>query len=119
MASTKNFFHDRTALLLVSAASFLTLLSIVLILLKINAARGTVNYIVGYRANLGLDRYITGTVVDMLSFIFAALLIFGMGTLLGYRAYKIRRELSLTVLALTLPLLAFLIVVSNALLTLR
>ncbi len=83
MASTKNFFHDRTALLLVSAASFLTLLSIVLILLKINAARGTVNYIVGYRANLGLDRYITGTVVDMISFIFAALLIFGIGTLLG------------------------------------
>lgn len=119
MAIQKHFLQDRTALLLVSGEAFLTLAAVVLILLKLGSGQGTGNYIISYRASVGIDRYTTGTVMDIISFVVAALLIFVVGTTLGYRTYPIRRELSLTILALTLPLLLFLIVVSNALLVLR
>ena len=119
MAAQKHFLQDRTALLLVSSTAFLTLVAVVLVLLKLNSGQGTSNYIISYRASLGLDRYATGTIKDILSFIIAALLIFGVGVVLGYRTYPVRRELSIAILALTVPLLLFLIVVSNALLVLR
>lgn len=119
MAAQKHFLQDRTALLLVSGTAFLTLAAVVLVLLKLDSGQGTSNYIISYRASLGIDRYATGTIKDILSFIVAALLIFGVGIVLGYRTYLVRRELSITILALTVPLLLFLIVVSNALLVLR
>lgn len=119
MATNKHFLQDRTALLLVSGTAFLTLTAVVLILLKLSAGQSASNYIVSYRASLGIDRYATGTVKDIASFILAAALIFGMSLTLSFKAYKVRRELSLVVLALTFPLLLFLIVVSNALLVLR
>lgn len=119
MATNKHFLQDRTALLLVSGAAFLTLTTVVLILLKLSAGQSTSNYIVSYRASLGIDRYTTGTVKDIFSFMVAALLIFGLSLTLSFRAYKVKRELSLVVLALSFPLLLFLIVVSNALLVLR
>ncbi len=119
MATNKHFLQDRTALLLVSGISFLTLTAIVLVLLKLGSGQGTSNYIVSYRASLGIDRYATGTARDIVSFIFFALLIFSFSIALSYKAYKVKRELSLVVLALTLPLLALLILVSNALLVLR
>lgn len=119
MATSKHFLQDRTALLLVSGMAFLTLLAVALVLLKLGSGQGTSNYIVSYRATLGIDRYTTGTVRDIVSFIFAAVLIFGVSVTLAYRSYAVKRELSLVVLALTIPLLLFLIVVSNALLVLR
>jgi hypothetical protein len=119
MATNKHFLQDRTALLLVSGTAFLTLASIVLVLLKLGSGQGTSNYIVSYRASLGIDRYATGTVRDIVSFIVAAVLIFVISLALGYRAYPVKRELSLVILALTIPLLLFIIVVSNALLVLR
>jgi hypothetical protein len=119
MASQKHFLHDRTALLLVSGSAFLTLVAVVLIVLKLGSGQGTTNYIVSYRDNLGIDRYTTGTALDIVSFAVAAVLVFGMGIALAYRAYAVKRELSLAVLALTVPLLLFLIIVSNALLVLR
>lgn len=119
MAANKHFLQDRTALLLVSSTAFLTLVAVVLVLLKLDSGQGTSNYIISYRATLGIDKYATGTIKDILSFVVAALLIFGVGVVLGYRTYKVRRELSIAILALTVPLLLFLIVVSNALLVLR
>jgi len=119
MATQKHFLQDRTALLLVSGSAFLMLAAAVLIMLKLGSGQGTTNYIVSYRASLGIDRYTTGTVSDIVSFIVAAVLVFSIGLTLSYQAYRVKRELSLTILALTLPLLLFLIVVSNALLVLR
>lgn len=119
MANPKSFFEDRRALLLVSINSFLALIACVLILLKINASKGTANYIISYRSSLGIDGYTQGGVWDIVSFIVAALVILFFGLLLSYRAYKIRRELSVGILAFTTFLLALLIVVSNSLLTLR
>lgn len=116
--SPKHFLQDRTALLLVSGIAFLTLASIVLILLKLGGGQST-NYIVSYRATLGIDRYATGTISDIISFMVAAVLIAGFSVALGYRSYPVRRGLALVILALAIPLLIFLIIVSNALLVLR
>jgi len=119
MATNKHFLQDRTTLLLVSVMSFLTLAAIALILLRLGSVPGGGNYIVSYRASLGIDRYTTGTLSDVLSFIAAALLMFGMGLVLAYRSYRVRRELCMAILALTIVLLLFLIFVSNSLLVLR
>lgn len=119
MATQKHFLQDRTALLLVSGMSFLTLVSVILVLLKLSNGQGTSSYIVSYRASLGIDRYATGTTRDIISFIVFAILVFSISLALSYKAYRIKRELSLVILALTSLLLVFLIVVSNALLVLR
>jgi|SRR4051812_4516612 hypothetical protein len=118
MATNKHFLQDRTALLLVSSTAFLMLLAVTLILLKLGSGRNTSNYIVSYRASLGIDRYTTGTVKDIVAFIVAAVLIFSISLAMSYKSYRVKRELSLVILALTVPLLLFLIVVSNALLVL-
>lgn len=119
MATAKKFIEDRSALLLVSINTFLALVACVLILLKINASKGTANYIISYRSSLGIDGYTQGTVWDIISFVAAALLLLCLGFLLSYRVYRIQRALSIGVLGLTTFLLALLIVVSNALLILR
>ncbi len=119
MSSQKHFIQDRSALLLVSLNAFLALAAVVLVALKLDSSKGTVNYIVSFRSSLGFDGYTQGTAWDIVSFMVAAVLIFTVGLALAYRTYKIKRELSLGVLALTLPLLVLLIIVSNALLLLR
>jgi len=119
MATNKHFLQDRTTLLMVSVMSFLALGAVVLILLRLGSVPGGGNYIVSYRASLGIDRYTTGTIGDVLSFVVAALLIFGTSLVLAYRSYRVRRELSMAILALTIVLLLFLIFVSNSLLVLR
>ncbi|MGB4800037.1 MAG: hypothetical protein WBP03_00775 [Candidatus Saccharimonadales bacterium] len=119
MATTKRFIEDRSALLLVSLNTFLVLIACVLIGLKINASKGTVNYIISYRSSLGIDGYTQGTVRDILSFIAAAVLFYVFGFLLAFQVHRIRRALSIGVLGLTTLLLIMLIVVSNALLILR
>lgn len=119
MAVTKRFIEDRSALLLVSINAFLALVACVLVFLKINASKGTANYIISYRSSLGIDGYTQGTVWDIASFMVAAVLILAVGFVLAVRVYRIQRALSVGVLGLTTFLLLLLIVVSNALLILR
>ncbi len=119
MANTKHFLQDRTALLLASGNAFLTLAAAVVVLLKLGTNQGTNNYIVAYRSSLGINAFKTGTVSDIVSFILFAVLVFVIGITLSYRTYALKRELSLAILGLTLPLLIFLIVIANALLVLR
>jgi hypothetical protein len=114
-----HFIQDRTALLLVSANFFLLLALTVLVGLKMNAIKGTASYIISYRSSLGIAGYTQGTAADILSFIGAGVLFFGLGLALGVATYKIKRQLSLTILGVTIPLLLLLIIVSNALLALR
>lgn len=111
--------QDRSALLLVSVNTFLALVAIVLILLKMNASKGTANYIISYRSSLGIDGFRLGTVWDISSFVVATGVILAFGLVLGYRTYRIKRELALTAMSLSGLLLVLLIIVSNALLFLR
>lgn len=113
MTSNKDFFRDRNMLLLVSLDLFLGLCTALLVALKLYAMRGTVNYTVAYRDKdiVGLDSFTTGTAWDFISFMVAAGLLFGLGVVLAYRSYHIRRELALSTLAMTTALLTFLFVV--------
>ncbi|MBP9853009.1 hypothetical protein KBC77_03400 [Candidatus Saccharibacteria bacterium] len=119
MSKNKLYFRDRTALLLLSISLFLTIANSALIILRMTAVRGSSNYIVSYRANLGHDHYTQGSVWDIMGFVLAGLMIFGFSAILSYRVYGIRQALSKVVLALSAFLLVLLIIVSNALLVLR
>ncbi len=119
MTSQKHFFQDRTALLLVSGNTFLTLAATTVVLLNIGSAQGSGSFIVWYRPSLGINAYKTGTTRDIVSFIVFALMVFTISMVLSYRTYRLKRELSLAVLGLTMTLLLFLIVVANALHLLR
>ncbi len=114
----KNYFHDRTVLLLLGANAFLALLGSVLILLKLDSSRPD-GYIIQYRANLGLRAFKSGDSGPLLGFVVFSLLVFAFHTLLSVRIYSIRKHFAIAVLAMGLLLLALSIIVSNALLYLR
>jgi hypothetical protein len=115
----KNYFHDKMVLLLGSINAFLAAACTLLVLLRIGVGQGSNGYIAQYRANLGINRFKTGDVIDLLSFIAFALIVLVFNILLSMRTYPLRRELSLVVLGLGALLLLLATIVSNALLVLR
>lgn len=118
MAATKKYFHDHLVLLLLSVNAFIAVVGSIFILIRLNASHGT-SYIVQYRPSLGADAFRTGQMIDLLSFIFFAILVLAIHTVLSLRAYSIHRQLALTILALGILLLVLTVIVSNALLMLR
>ena len=120
MAIKKNFLEDRTALLMVSANSFLLLASVVLILLKLSSGRDTSSYIVQCRnCYQDLNGYVNGTATQILSFIVFGVLVYALGLVLSYRTFAVKRELAYVILSLTTVLLLFSSVVVYSLLLLR
>lgn len=105
-------------LLLLSTNTFVTLLASILILLRLDGGR-TDGYIVQYRANLGLSAFKTGDASTLISFIVFAGLVLLFHTLMSIKAYHVRRQFSVSVLAMGLLLLVLVLIVSNALLVLR
>lgn len=119
MAANKNFFQDRTTLLLVSIESFIALFGAVVLALKINEVRGSAILIVQNRATpsaANLLRGVNGTIWDMAMFIVFLGLTTALAFILAYRVYKIRRELTMTVLSLNLVLQFFVVAVGLILL---
>lgn len=117
MASTKKYFHDRLVLLLLSINAFLALLAVLSVLFRLQG--GGEGFIVEYRANLGISAFKPGDLGNILVFIAYALIVLLVHAGLSYRAYHIRRQLSLLVLALGTLLLGLCVIVSNALLALH
>lgn len=105
-------------LLLLSTNTFVTLLASILIMLRLDGGR-TDGYIVQYRANLGLSAFKTGDASTLISFIVFAGLVLLFHTLMSIKVYHIRRQFSVSVLAMGLLLLVLVLIVSNALLVLR
>lgn len=118
MTIPKNYFRDRSVLLLLSFSTFVVVLSNVLILLRLDSGRGE-GYIVQYRAIPGVNDFKTGDVTQVLSFIVLSLLVLVLHVALSMRVYHIRRHAAVTILGLGLLLLVMSFVVSNALLILR
>ena len=118
MDISKKYLHDRLALLLISINTFLTLVTTVLILLRLDTSRSD-GYFIQYRANLGLNAYQLGSFVGLLGFIVFAIFVLVFHTLISVRVYPQRRDVSMVVLAFATLLLALTLVVSNALLVLR
>jgi len=119
MATTKKYIHDHFVLLLVTINGFLAAAGIIYVLLKVFSNDHSSGYIVQYRPNLGVGAYQTGTTLDLLSFTVFAAIILVINVLLSYKAYKIHRQLAISILTLGIMLLALNIIISNALLRLR
>lgn len=115
----KKYLHDKLILLLLSANIFLAFLCAALIFLRLNLGQGAGGYIVEYRSNLGISAFRVGGIVGLLSFAGFALLLVLINVALSIRSYRIRRELSLAVLAAGILLLLLAIIVSNALMVLH
>jgi len=117
MLSANKYFHDRIVLLFLSANSFLALLTILSVLFRLQG--GGDNYIVQYRANLGISAFQQGSVDQILSFIAFAVVTFAIHAVLSWRTYGVRRELSLLILGSGTLLLLISVIISDALLALR
>ncbi len=111
----KKYFHDRIILLLLSSNVFVAVLSVILIVLRLDLGRpGT--YIVQYRQNYNrFDVAQGGTVSTFLAFIALDVLVLLFHTVLSVRVFKIKRQLAVLVLAMGLLLLIFSLIVSYTL----
>jgi len=121
MASNKKYFHDHLVLLLLSVNGFLAVAASIFILVKLGSSHSS-SYIVQCRdcSNLSAtNRFSTGSVVDLLSFVAFAVIVMITHTMLSLRAYRVHRQLAIAILGLGTLLLVLTIIVSNALLVLR
>jgi F0F1-type ATP synthase membrane subunit a len=113
----KKYFHDRTVLLMLSINTFLALLNVVAIFLRLDSTSGS--YIVQYRANQGLSAYTAGDSSTLIGFALFGLIILLFQTFMSIKAYKFHRPYAVSILVLSSLLLLLSIIVSNALLALR
>ena len=118
MATPKKYFHDHLVLLLLSVNAFLAVAGGIFILLRLSTSHGT-GYIVQYRSSLGINAFKTGSVVDMLALMGFAVVVLAVHTMLSLGAYKIHRQLAISILYLGILLLVLTIIIANALLVLR
>lgn len=118
MEIPKKYFHDKPVLAVLSANLFLSLLSIITILLRLTTNTAEV-FTVQYRENLGLNGYQAGTVIDILLFIAFAVVIMFVCISLSLRVYDMKRQLAVIVLGMGTLLLLLTLIVSNALLVLQ
>lgn len=96
---------------------FFAILTIVLITLNIGGERNE-GFIIQYRPSLGLQAFEKGGALNILSFAVFAGFISVFHTYLSIRTYNIRRNLSVTILALGLLLVILSLIISNSLLLL-
>ncbi len=119
MQTTQKYLHDKLVLLLVSSNVFLGFLCMILVFLSLGLGQGGSGYIVQYRSNLGISAFMRGSLTDMLAFVVIGAAIPFVSILLSSRTYRVRRLLSITVLASGILLLVLALIVSNALMVLR
>jgi hypothetical protein len=121
MSPSRKYFHDHVVLLLLSINAFLGILGSIFILIRLSTSHGN-GFIVQCRdcSNAGaIDKFTTGSVVDLLSFIAFAVLVLAVHTILSLRAYHVHRQLAIAILSLGILLLVLTLIISNALLVLR
>ena len=118
MATPKKFYHDHFVLILLSTNAFLTCLDIIYILIKLGTSHGS-DYYAQYRPSLGVNIYVPGGVIDIISFTVFAVVVMGINSVLSYRVYKIHRQLAIMVLSLGILLLILTLIIGNSLLLLR
>jgi DMSO/TMAO reductase YedYZ heme-binding membrane subunit len=111
----KEYLKDRNAVMLLGVTIFLALLAIALIVFGIASTSGS-NYIVRYRANLGIDAFKSGGLADILSFVAYIVLVTVAQAVLSIKAYPINKRLSFVILGFGMLLLILAIIVSSALL---
>jgi uncharacterized BrkB/YihY/UPF0761 family membrane protein len=115
-AKAEGFLHDRRVLLVLSVNVFLALVAILSVALRLPRGSST---IVQYRAPLGIDAFQSGGELSLVSFIVFAVVILGSHSLLAYRVYPIKHQLSLLVLLLGSLLFVVAAIVGSALLAVQ
>lgn len=119
MPIPKKYLQDKLVLLLLSANVFLAFLCTVLVFLRLNFGQGAEGYIIEYRSNLGISAFRVGGIAGLISFVGFAVVVITANIVLSVRTYRIKRELSLSILVAGLLLLLFATIVSNALMVLH
>lgn len=112
MKVPKNYFHDKTVLLLISASGFIAVINSVFLLLRINFSE---SYIFQFRDSVAGEVFVPANATAFLYFIGFALFTVVFHTVVSMRMYYKRRHYAYVMLSLGLLLLVFLAVVSNAL----
>jgi hypothetical protein len=115
MTIPSRYFHNRSILLLLIINSVLVLLGIILILFRLDS-NTTTNYIVEYRANLGIGEYVIGSAFDMVAFVIFLVVNFGLCVLISLRVFVVRKHVSIMILSVSCLLSLLTIIVSLALL---
>jgi hypothetical protein len=118
MPNPKRYIHDRLISLLLTADIFFTILTCVLLLLRLDSGRSDI-YTIQYRPSLGLSGYLKGDSLGLLSFAVFAVLVLVFHIFMSVKVYPIRRQLSVVILGMALLLIILALVMSNALLLLR
>lgn len=115
MTTPTKYFHDRTVLLFLATNSILIITGILLVLFQLDSSKGN-TYYVQFRGVSNSGEFKTGNALDMSGFVLFFLLSFAISLLISTRIYHERRNLALSVLAMTGILAVFAIVVSGSLL---
>ncbi len=115
MKFSKEYFHDRMVLLLITVNTFLTGLGSLLVLLRLNPGRNQ-GYISQY-SKFGIVHFNIGHASDLLAFIGFLVIVLLFSVVLSSRVYQIHRQFAITTLAMGLLLMVLAIIVSYALLT--
>lgn len=117
---TKKYVYDKLVLFLLSVLVFLALAVVLSILLRVGGGQGISDYYIEYRQgphhSPGGDFSPTGNIWAMLNFIWFALIATAAAAGISIKAYKIKREISVTVLAFGIVLVFLALIVSNVLL---
>lgn len=117
MPHLKNFFHDRFVLFILTINSFILIVTLTSVLLRIGGEANT--YVQYYRSNLGLAASTVGGVGEILAFLAFAAGIFVAHIFIGINFYKVRKSAAWTSLLMTTFLLILNVLVVNVLLDLH
>ena len=117
MTNSKNYFHDRFVLLILTINVFLTFVVVAMILLRLGDTSNS--YIESFRANLGLNAYSVGGIGQIISFAVFAVGVLAGQFLISVRLHAIRKHASWIVMLMATLLLVLCLVISDSLLTLR
>lgn len=116
MSHVKDFFYDRFVLFILTINGFLTLVTILSVLLRLGNSEGV--YVHSYRSNIGFGGITAGGSGELVSFIIFAVGVFALHILLAIKFHKIRKASAWVVLLLTTLLLTLNLIVANSLLDL-
>ena len=115
MNSKNKYFHDRVILLLLSFNVLISLLSSLVILLRlVNLPTDYYPFVQG-RFPSGQKIYNTGSIVSLYSLVVFILLMLGINSFLSYKTYPYKKDFSIIILSLSLLLVVLTYLVSQSL----
>lgn len=118
---SKKFLRDHYILLLISINIVLFLIVTIFIILRLSSGNSS-SYIVQCRDctnPTAINKFITGSIVDLISFIVFSFIVMLSSIAISLRTYNIQRQLAITVLSFGVLLQILSLIVSNYLLVLR